>query len=139
MLIIYNYLSTFCLKPQVISYIIKFSFLQVIQISCPLQKWICAACVLHLWCSECRTCASYCHNSYMRNMHATCVCDMCCLHTCMLQVCRTSVSCMYAYYYSAVYTLLTHMQATSVPRMCSLHTLHCCIHAASHIMIFIYQ
>ena len=82
-----------------------------------------AACVLRLWCSECshvqaalmcRTCASYCHTSYMRNMYATCVHDMCCLHTCMLKVCCTSVSCMYAYYYSAAYMPLAHMQATSV-------------------------
>ena len=85
----------------------------------------------------CRTCASYCHTSYMRNMYATFVCDMCCLHTCMLQVCCTSVSCMYAcysvlhtcclhtcklpvfliraacihaYYYSDAYMMLTHTQ-----------------------------
>ena len=73
----------------------------------------------------CRTCASFCHTSYMHNMYATCVRDMRCLHTCILQVCCTSVSCMYA-----VYMLLTHMQATSVPHMCSLHTcilLQCCI------------
>ena len=58
----------------------------------------------------------------MRNMHATCVHDMRCLHTCMLQVCYTSVSCMYAYYYSAAYMPLAHMQATSIPHMCNLHT-----------------
>ena len=63
----------------------------------------------------CRTCASYCHTSYMCNMYATCVRNMCCLHTCMLQVCCTSVSCIHACYYSAAYMLLTHMQATSVP------------------------
>ena len=55
----------------------------------------------------CRTCASFCHTSYMRNMHATCVCDMRCLHTCMLQVC-----------------------CTSVLHKCML--LQCCIHTASH-------
>ena len=65
----------------------------------------------------CRTCASYCHTSYMRNMYATCVRDMHCLHTCMLQVCCTCVSCMYAHYYSTVYMPLAHMQATSVPHM----------------------
>ena len=91
----------------------------------------------------CRTCASFCHTSYMRNMYATCVRDMRCLHTCMLQVCCTSVSCMYAYYYSAAYMPLAHMQATDIPHMCILHTcicklLQCCIHAASHIMIFIF-
>ena len=107
----------------------------------------------------CRTCASFCHTSYMHNMYATCVRDMRCLHTIMLQVCCTCVSCMYAYYYSTAYMPLAHMQATSVPHMCSLHTcsaaymplvhmqatsvphmcslhtcilLQCCIHAASH-------
>ena len=56
----------------------------------------------------CRTCASYCHTSYMCNMYATCVRNMCCLHTCMLQVCCTSVSCMYACY--------------NVLHICRLHT-----------------
>ena len=56
----------------------------------------------------CRTCASYCHTSYMRSMYATCVRNMCCLHTCMLQVCCTSVSCMYACY--------------NVLHICRLHT-----------------
>ena len=65
----------------------------------------------------CRTCASFCHTSFMRNMYATCVRNMCCLHTCMLQVCCTSVCCMYAYYYSAAHMPLAHMQATSVPHI----------------------
>ena len=80
----------------------------------------------------CRTCASFCHTSYMRNMYVTCVRNMCCLHTCKLQVCCTRVCCMYAYYYSAAYMPLAHMQPTSVPHIRSLHTcilLQCCVHA----------
>ena len=81
----------------------------------------------------CRTCASYCHTSYMCNMHATCVRDMHCLHTCVLQVCCASVSCMYAYYYSAAYMPLAHMQATSVPHKCAACIYACyysCIHTS---------
>ena len=91
----------------------------------PLQKWICAACVLRLWCSECCTCASC---TYVQNMckllpyliYAQHVCYLCTRHV-----------------------LLTHMHATgmlcitTVLRTCRLHTckllvfLICatCIHA----------
>ena len=92
----------------------------------------------------CRTCASFCHTSYMHNMYATCVRDMRCLHTCMLQVCCTCVSCMYAYYYSTAYMPLAHMQATSVPHMCSLHTymhittvLHTCRLHTCKLLVFL--
>ena len=94
----------------------------------------------------------------MHNMYATYVCDMCCLHTCMVQdaaqvflacmhyfsvlhTCKLLVflicaTCIHAYYYSAAYMLLTHMQATVLHTRC-LHTckllvfLICaaCIHA----------
>ena len=119
----------------------------------PLQKWICAACVLSLWCSECCTCASC---TYVQNMcrllpyliyacyrydaqvslacmNITTVLRTCCLHTCKLLVLLICAACIHAYYYSAAYTLLTYMRATSVPHMCSMHTcmlLQCCIHAA---------
>ena len=111
-------------------------------LSLPLQKWICAAYVLRLWCSECCTCASctYVQNMckllpyliyaqhvcylctqhvLLAHMHATGMLHKCFLHVCMLQ--------------RAAYMPLAHMQATSVPHMCSLHTcmlLQCCIHAA---------
>ena len=111
-------------------------------VALPLQKWICAAYVLRLWCSECCTCVSC---TYVQNMckllpyliYAQHVCYLCMqhvllahmhatgmLHKCFLQVCMLQ---------RAAYMPLTHMQATSVPHMCSLHTcmlLQCCIHAA---------
>ena len=71
----------------------------------------------------CRTCASFCHTSYMRNMYATCVRDMCCLYTCMLQVCCTSVSCMYACY-SVLHTCCLHTCKLLVFLICA-----ACIHA----------
>ena len=52
-------------------------------------------------------------------MHATGMLHKFLLHVCMLQ--------------RAAYMPLAHMQATSVPHMCNLHTcilLQCCIHAA---------
>ena len=116
----------------------------------PLQKWICAACVLRLWCSECCTCASctYVQNMckllpyliyaqhvcylctqhvLLAHMHATGMLHKCFLHVCMLHTCKLLVflicaACIHACYYSAAYMPLTHMQATSVPHMCSLHT-----------------
>ena len=104
----------------------------------PLQKWICAAYVLRLWCSECCTCAN-CTYVCAEHVQATAIPHICA--TCMLLVYVTFAACMYAcyysviaaciltraacihaYYYSVAYTLLTHMQAASVPHMCSLHT-----------------
>ena len=70
----------------------------------------------------CRTCASFCHTSYsatcMLLVYSTCAARThACysmLHKCLLHVCILL--------YSAAYMLLAHMQATSVPHMCSLHT-----------------
>ena len=81
----------------------------------PLQKWICAACVLRLWCSECCTCASC---TYVQNMckllpyliYAQHVCHLCTRHA-----------------------LLAHMHATGMLHKCLLHVcilLQYCVHAA---------
>ena len=149
----------------------------------PLQKWICAAYVLRLWCSECCTCASctyvWCSEcctcascTYVQNMckllpyliyaqhvcylctqhvllahmHATGMLHKCFLHVCMLQcaaymplthkllVFLICAACIHACYYSAAYMPLTHMQATSVPHMCSLHAacIHACYYSAAY-------
>ena len=65
-------------------------------------------------------------------MHITTVLHTRCLHTCKLLVSLICAACIHTCYYSAAYTLLTHMQATSVPHMCSYTCilLQCCIHAA---------
>ena len=39
--------------------------------------------------------------------------------TLVFLICAASI---HAYYYSAAFMLLTYMQATSIPPMCSLHT-----------------
>ena len=98
----------------------------------PLQKWICAACVLRLWCSECCTCASC---TYVQNMckllpyliYAQHVCYLCTRHALLAHMHATGMlhKCLLHYYYSATYMSLAHMQATSVPHMCNLHTCIC--------------
>ena len=77
--------------------------------SLPLQKWICAACVQRLWCSECCTCASC---TYVQNM-------------CKLLP--------YLIYAQHVCYLLAHMHATGMLHKCLLYAcmlLQYCIHAA---------
>ena len=80
----------------------------------PLQKWICVACVLRLWCSlwcsECCTCAN-CTYMYVQNIckllpylvHVQHVCYLCVQHA-----------------------LLAHMHATGMPHKCLLHVRYAC-------------
>ena len=119
---------------------------------------VCYLCTQRAACTH--ACYRYAAQVFLVCMHVTKVLHICRLHTCKLLVFLMCAACIHAYYYSAAYMLLTHtckllvvliraaciracyysaaytlahLQATSVPHMCSLHTcilLQCCIHAA---------
>ena len=108
---------------------------------------ICATCMLIVYV----TCAAYTHACYRyaaqvslacMHMHITTALRTCCLHTCKLLVFLICATCIHAYYYSPAYMPLTHMQATSVPHVCNLHTcillvLHTCHLHTCKLLVFL--
>ena len=102
----------------------------------PLQKWIYAACVLRLWCSEYCTCASC---TYVQNM---CKLHLCAEHVQAALMCRTCASCTYVQaalmcklHLCASFchtSYMRNMYATGLLHKCLLHVcilLQCCVHA----------